>query len=1034
MFVAEKRAAIEAVTERLEKVDLHHLVFDLHERKLSKRRVAEQVAESLERASAELPPAINGLHQHLAQRRHQVIQHSDELHRKRDPWSLSAFELFQGLLDIPDCSQNPIRFRDARLGALDDKTIRDVENDLTRFVNMGGLAVRRGDSAWSRCEIRNAEAAREVLAKLDALAGQAWRDAQSEMTAVVGRARLAKPFDLAGWQDVLWLLSSVERTVSRYGENIFRAQLDDLCYATGDRQWRAEHPRPVGPWKRVALRRHAAGMRQNGKCDRRTLHSELAAALDQLERWRRLAVDESDPVLVDGLGDAITRFTEVRDHLTAVALCARLDEPDQWPEDKLTSTLAVLRTEQETLFRMPELNAITDRLEALGLGPLLNELVRRNTTADEALKVLRFSWYSSLLDEYRLRVSYLANFDGREHSRIVKEFTRSDVDHLALNAQRVRRQVAERLRAVRDANPAQNMVVRGEAKRRRGHMPIRKLVEKAPDVLLAARPCWAMSPVVVSRLLPAQRLFDLVIFDEASQVEPFDAMASIMRGSQLIVAGDEHQLPPSRFFRSMARGGVGDDDEDADDESQIPPAPKLGDFESILKCLATFIPQSHMLTWHYRSLDERLIAFSNREIYDEALVTFTSCNVYSSLCLVPVEGSAVPGSGGAVGAEVQRVVELVLQHIRERPDDTLGVITMGTKHASHVEAALRAATSVHHEMEEFTARMQGPGRRLFVKNLENVQGDERDAIILSMGYSKGPDGRLRMQFGPINQEGGERRLNVAVTRARRRMSVVSSFTHHDIPSGWPTIGPKLLRCFLEFASNGGRLDEVGKAVATEPNGFERSVADALSAHEVPFVREWGVSGYRIDFALIHPDHPGRMVLAVEADGDSYHRSPSARDRDRLRQEHLERLGWRFHRVWASAWFSDRHEQTARIVQRWREACADADREASTKPAADPPVQPSPRPEPVTAPASSETATRRGPRPPVPRRRKTDEYGFEEIVGICRWLLRDGLLLDRDTRIDQAIKELGFQRRGQKIVHRINRALDRAERTIELDTV
>jgi very-short-patch-repair endonuclease len=533
-----------------------------------------------------------------------------------------------------------------------------------------------------------------------------------------------------------------------------------------------------------------------------------------------------------------------------------------------------------------------------------------------------------------------------------------------------------------------------------------------------------MSPVVVSCLLPAQRLFGLVIFDEASQVEPFDAMASIMRGSQLVVAGDEHQLPPSRFFRNTARGGVGDDDDDAD-EGQLPVVPKLGDFESTLKCLAAFVPQSHTLTWHYRSHDERLIAFSNREIYRDQLITFPSCNVDSPLCLAAVEGSASPGSGGIVGAEVQRVVELVLQHVREYPDHTLGVITMSLKHANPVEAALRAATSEHPELEEFTVRMQGPGRRLFVKNLENVQGDERDVIILSMGYSKGPDGRLSMTvFGPINHEGAERRLNVAFTRARRRMCVVSSITHHDMPPDLPKAGPRLLRRFLEFASNGGRLDEVGKAMVTEPNCFERSVAEALDAHGVLFVREWGVSGYRIDFALIHPDQPGRMVLAVEADGDSYHRSSSARDRDRLRREHLERLGWRFHRVWASEWFSDPHAQTERIVQRWREASADADREASAEPSAKPPAQPSPRPALMKAP---DIAARRGPRPPVPQR-KIDEYSLEEIVSICRWLLRDGLLPDRDTRIDQAIEQLGFQRRGSKIVQRVNAALDRAEQT------
>src|SRR2546421_6656952 len=184
---------------------------------------------------------------------------------------------------------------------------------------MGGMAVRRGDSAWSRCEIRDAEAVGEVLDKLDALAGEVWRDAQSEMTALVSKAGLAKPFDLVGWQDILGLLNEVERTVSRYGESIFDAQLDDLCYATGDRQWRAEHPRPLGPRKRFVLRRRAAAMRQNGRCDRRTLHAELAAALDQRYRWERHAGAEGGPAAVAGLGHAMEAVTEGRGPFAAVS-------------------------------------------------------------------------------------------------------------------------------------------------------------------------------------------------------------------------------------------------------------------------------------------------------------------------------------------------------------------------------------------------------------------------------------------------------------------------------------------------------------------------------------------------------------------------------------------------------------------------------------------------------------------------------------------------------------------------------------------
>ncbi|GDY33399.1 AAA domain-containing protein [Gandjariella thermophila] len=1013
LFVAEKRAAIEAVTQRLEQVDLHHLVFDLHEQKLSKKQVAEQVAESLDRASKELPPRIDGLHDRLAERRRQVIEHEHELHVEREPWKVSAYQVYQALLGLPERGANPVRFMGSPLRMLSGQTFRQVESDLMEFVNLGGLRVRRGDSPWSLSEVRDEDAVREVVAKLNDLAGRTWRDAQSEMRALVGRAGLNRPSDLAGWQEVLGLLGAVEQTVAGYGDEIFGAHLDDLCFATAPRSWRSRHSRDIGWWRRRALRKQAAQMRKAGRCDRATLHRELISAARQRDRWQQLAVAGGSPSQVVGLGSALRRFTEVRDQLAAVAMCARLEEPEQWPEERVTATLNELQADRNTLFRMPKLNTLTDRFRELGLDQLLDELVRRDADAEEARDMLRFSWYSSLLDEYRIRVPHLAHFVGRQHNQVVDEFRRADIDHFRLNAQRVRRSVAERLRAARDGNPQQNTVVLGEAKRKRGHMPIRKLVARAPDVLLAARPCWAMSPIVVSRLLPAERLFDLVIFDEASQVEPYDAMASIMRGRQLVVAGDDRQLPPTTFFRTTLQGGAGDED---DDEDESPSAPQVGDFESILKCLATFVPQSHTLTWHYRSQDERLITFSNHTIYGDSLVTFPGRDTDSPLRLEVVDARVAPGQGGIAQQEVDRVVDLVLRHVRDHPTESLGVITMNIRHANHIEGELRRASQRHPDLAEFTERMQGPGRRLFVKSLERVQGDERDAIILTIGYAKGPDGRLSMNFGPLNKEGGERRLNVAVTRARRRMTVVSSFTADDMAPNWGTLGPELLRQFLAFAENGGRLDRIGRAEPVELNGFEHSVLTALNGAGVPVTPQWGVSDYRIDFALAHPDQPGRMVLAIETDGDTYHRAHSARDRDRLRQEHLERLGWRFHRVWASDWFEDPQAETVRIVERWHQAVAEADREPEPPASVDLPTV-----DDVTVGAD------RGPRPRVPRRGKIDEYADHEIVAVCRWLLADRLPLDRETRIDQAIQQLGFRRRGRKIVERINAAFDHAER-------
>ena len=253
--------------------------------------------------------------------------------------------------------------------------------------------------------------------------------------------------------------------------------------------------------------------------------------------------------------------------------------------------------------------------------------------------------------------SVVPEVTGEAHDDAVRAYVRYDREHLRVNAQRVRRRVAEHLWVARQEHRDQSLLVEREAKKKTRHKPLRELLEKAPDVLLAAHPCWAMSPLVVSKMLPARRLFDLVVFDEASQVRPHDAVTSIMRGEQLVVAGDPKQLPPNNLFAWLEAESP-DDDGDAD----------LGDYESILDVLEPMLP-GHLLRWHYRSRDDRLIAFSNQHFYRSELVTFAGCRQESPIRLDVVDGTAPPGSNGIAQAEVERVVELVRQHAVLHPGE-----------------------------------------------------------------------------------------------------------------------------------------------------------------------------------------------------------------------------------------------------------------------------------------------------------------------------------------------------------------------------
>ena len=441
---------------------------------------------------------------------------------------------------------------------------------------------------------------------------------------------------------------------------------------------------------------------------------------------------------------------------------------------------------------------------------------------------------------------------------------------------------------------------------------------------------------------------------------------------------------------------------------------------------STARPASKMLQWHYRSRDDRLIAFSNNHIYGGGLTAFPG-----SLTAPPVSHRLVPyrplhGVSGTRSNpdEVEEVVELVIAHARERPQETLGVIAFGLHHAGNIENVLlrRLGELNDRSLDDFFN--ESNAERFFVKSIERVQGDERDAIILSIGYHKDANGRLPYRFGPLLQEGGERRLNVAVTRARSRLTLVSSFGHHDMEPGRSEAkGVDLLRKYLEFAASGGT--DLGADVVDEPlNPFELSIRDGLERRGIPVTSQYGVSGYRIDFACAHPDQPGRMVLAIEADGASYHSTPTARDRDRLRQQVLEDKGWRFHRIWSTAWFRDREAELDKAEQAWRDAVAKAD--AGPPPNAPPPeaVAPSDEPPPEPPPERS------GPRPNVPRvgtpgYNAITDYSDGQLEELARWIDSDGLLRTDEQLMAEMQRELGFRRRGKRIEDALARAIRRA---------
>lgn len=554
----------------------------------------------------------------------------------------------------------------------------------------------------------------------------------------------------------------------------------------------------------------------------------------------------------------------------------------------------------------------------LGLGQLLDVALRRRPFPRDIAPIFEQRFYMRWLDAARKASPVLARFHGETHNRTIERFQQLDNHHIRLARAQVYARLKARaqaaLRAVEEAADDEETPIRQafvalkkEARLKR-HGSIRQIVRRVAPALLELKPCWMMSPQSVSQFVGAgEPLFDLVIFDEASQVCPEDAIGAILRGRQLVVVGDSKQLPPTRFFAKSLSDS--DDDEDADENDAVRQAEQERT-ESILdECRGASFPE-RSLRWHYRSRHESLIAFSNRHFYHDQLVTFPSPSADhgAGVRFVYLPDGVYDRSGTRTNKrEAERVVELVLDHLRTKPNQSPGVVTLSEAQRQAVrdviEAQRRAQDPDVLAWDQELAEENPAG--FFVKNLESVQGDERDVIILSLGYGPDANNRVYTNFGPVNRERGERRLNVAITRARHQVILVSSMRADRLPADISNPGVRTLRAYLDYAERGPvALETQQISVDAEPrfdSPFEEAVYNALTARGLELDTQVGCSGYRIDMAVRDPAREGTYTLGIECDGRTYHSSATARDRDRLRQRHLEGMGWTIHRIWSSDW-------------------------------------------------------------------------------------------------------------------------------------
>ena len=588
----------------------------------------------------------------------------------------------------------------------------------------------------------------------------------------------------------------------------------------------------------------------------------------------------------------------------------------------MASRVGILHERVDELQPWTDYRRLAGQLEEAGLTTFLAELHRALPPAAQLLRVFRKSVYEAWLGNVFEQDRRLGDFRGRHHEQLIKEFQELDSRLVRLSSQRiVAACVARRPRVLLQSQDNEISLLRREAAKKKRHLPVRHLFDRLPNLLLRLKPCLLMSPLSVSQFLQPNRIkFDLVIFDEASQIFTEDAVGSIYRGAQLIVAGDSKQLPPTDFFKSVETDEESDEDALADETSSA-------DFSSVLdECGASGRMAQLALRWHYRSRHESLIAFSNHRFYNNKLVTFPSAqHEHRALGveLVHLPDGVYDRGGKRINRrEAEVIAERVFEHFARHPQKSIGVVAFSQAQMIAIEDEIDRRRLAHPEFEQFFKedRLEG----FFVKNLENVQGDERDVIVFSIGYGYDQKRRMTMNFGPLNRAGGERRLNVAVTRAREKVLIISSITAADIKlSEAPPAGVLNLYHYLDYAARGATALELSRPQGMgEPDSpLEVDVAGEIRSLGYEAIPQVGCSGYRIDIGVLDPAEPGRFLLGVECDGATYHSAATARDRDRLRQQVLEKLGWRIHRIWSPDWVTKRGAEIRRLKEALEETHA-----------------------------------------------------------------------------------------------------------------
>ena len=921
LFVSEKMAALDVVHRRLIKERLGDFCLTLHSHNSKRREVLDQLEASLELAQnqASVKDSAYQQLQLLTEQRKQLNEYAHQLHATDNPLGRSVYDVYGSLATLNDTDD--LAFRPANAGSYSAAQLTGLTTLLANLARLIGQWGYQKHNPWWGCIL--SQATNQLKQDIINICEHIKKTLDQTTVRASAEGRFFSPQmrfnDLAKCSDLSKYYPHLDKIrqqqLQQYNDSILNidgAALLERCKTKYNRALRSLD---------ADFRADRAAI-QAARLDRQKPSPEemrrVAEALsDYQATWQQAQAIQNELRIYNNLD--IWLAADVHDALDAQIrwFAGLFVQPEQFldqPLDRLLSRIEHCAEQFTNLEHYIDYRVVSEQAAAAGIGAYVTLLTQLQTPAEDIVRCFEKCFYRAWLDDVMPILPAISRFRRINQDDLIESFRQLDKDHLHISRDALHSLLVNRLPALDSlsANYDEVGILRRELAKKRKYRSTRRLISDLPNLLPVLKPCMMMSPLSISTYLGDSDIsFDIVLFDEASQIRTEDAICALFRARQAIVVGDSRQLPPSDFFTTS----MVDDDELGDDETGL--MEDAGAYESLLDESSQL--QSQNLLWHYRSRHESLIAFSNARLYSNRLITFPSSLDHApdlGVEYVHVPGAVYLRGSGRNDDEAAAVADLVFSHIDRFPDRSLGIVAFGANQQQAIEDALQARRRQSPEYEYFFK--EDRAEPLFIKNLETVQGDERDTIIFDIGYGFDASGKFSMNFGPLNREGGERRLNVAITRARTNVKLVGSIMPYDIDvDRVSNLGPRLLREYIDYALRGVQVIQedqpAAEAASTIGDDFVLSVYEFLTAQGFTVEKNVGCSGYRIDMAVRHPALSDRYAIGIECDGQTYRSARTARDRDRVRSSVLQGMGWNLYRVWSTDWTKDPRGEAARLL-------------------------------------------------------------------------------------------------------------------------